>query len=164
MRVSRKSYELKDSAPCVDCYESMKRLGIKTIVYSTSSGAIVKSRLNAYKPSSYSLGRRFIMNDYVEVNKHSPVEPRFQIVNPLDAFMRIERAQEETDIESLKSYGTTSSSVSDTISLASSDSDDEYFTIQFADMFRGTLTKVFKRRRVTLYYDNKTKTQKACFI
>lgn len=159
MRVSKTNYELKDSAPCVDCYDSMKRIGIKNIVYSTSSGAIVKTRLNAYTPTTYSLGRRFIMNDCNEVKRDQPIPPRFQIINPLDRFMRLERAQEETDIETLKS-----SSSTDTYSLTSSDTDDEFCTVQFVDIFRGTFTKVFKRRRVTIYYDNKTKTQKACFI
>jgi hypothetical protein len=160
MRISKKNYELKDSAPCVDCYESMRRIGVKTIVYSTSSGAIVKSRLSDYSPSTYSLGRRFIMNDCHEVNRCEEPHGIFAVDNPLDAFMRSEREQEEVDIESIRTM-----TLSDMSSISSrSTSEHEFFAVDFTDSFKGTRRRMFKKRRLTLYFDSATRTQKACFV
>jgi hypothetical protein len=160
MRISKKNYELKDSAPCVDCYESMRRIGVKTIVYSTSSGAIVKTRLSDYSPSTYSLGRRFIMNDCHEVNRHEEPKGEFAVDNPLDKFMRRERQQEEVDIESIRTL-----SLSDKSSISSrSTSEDDFFSVEFADTMKGSKLKMYKKRRLTLYFDSASRTQKACFV
>lgn len=54
---------LKDSAPCIDCYTKMKQLGIKNIIYSGDNGEIIKKRVIKYKPKTISLGRLFLMHN-----------------------------------------------------------------------------------------------------
>jgi len=52
-----------ESAPCRDCYEKMRIIGVKNIVYSaeTNTGIkLVKQRLRDYKPKTITLGRQYI--------------------------------------------------------------------------------------------------------
>jgi hypothetical protein len=57
------SGELRNSSPCLDCYNKMISLGIKNIVYSLNDD-IIKTRLIHFKPQQYSLGRQYIMNGF----------------------------------------------------------------------------------------------------
>lgn len=61
---------MRESAPCKDCYDTLKLFHIKYIVYSTNQG-IVKQKFNHYKPTSYSLGRKYIDNNYGEINRNN---------------------------------------------------------------------------------------------
>jgi deoxycytidylate deaminase len=53
-------YNMAESAPCIDCYNKMKNIGVKNIVYSDGKNKIIKTKLRDYKPISESCGRRFI--------------------------------------------------------------------------------------------------------
>lgn len=53
---------LKDSAPCIDCFMKMKQLGIKNIIYSSETG-IIKKRVEHYVPKTISLGRLYMLHD-----------------------------------------------------------------------------------------------------
>lgn len=57
-------HNLADSSPCADCYKKMCEVNVKTIVYSSVNGEILKQRLRNYKPKVISLGRQFINNGY----------------------------------------------------------------------------------------------------
>jgi len=50
---------IRASDPCLDCFNKMKELGIKKIVYSCE-GSYVKCLLNNYIPTRICLGRAFI--------------------------------------------------------------------------------------------------------
>jgi hypothetical protein len=54
---------IKDSAPCIDCFTKMKQLGIKNIIYSSEDNKIIKRRVVNYKPKTISLGRLFLMKN-----------------------------------------------------------------------------------------------------
>jgi hypothetical protein len=58
------THTLADSSPCLDCYNKMRELNVRTIVYSSTNGEIVKQRLRDYVPKVISLGRQFINNGY----------------------------------------------------------------------------------------------------
>lgn len=62
---------IADSAPCLDCFHKMLALNVKTIVYSSVNGNIVKQRLVDYKPKVYSLGRHFINSGYETIYRDS---------------------------------------------------------------------------------------------
>ena len=52
--------ELRDSKPCIDCYNCMKKYDIRNIIYSNDDGKITKMRFNDFTPTKESLGRKFI--------------------------------------------------------------------------------------------------------
>ena len=60
------NHQMKESSPCQDCYEAIKALGIKQIVYSTSNVAqqIMKFKTEDYMPTRKTVGRRFIENNF----------------------------------------------------------------------------------------------------
>lgn len=173
---------LKDSAPCYDCFQTMKDMGVKTIVYSTSSGAVVKSRLLDYVPHTYSLGRKFIINDYVELSRKELYDSKFDLDNPLDDFMKMEREREERDIHNLSlasdpgpgSTTTPSTSCCDSecnCADSHSDTSSEYMwkDVDYSYLQKNKLVHVIKRklikkRTLTIYFDSETMTKKACFI
>tara|TARA_Y100000748_G_scaffold274341_1_gene249379 strand:+ start:199 stop:408 length:210 start_codon:yes stop_codon:yes gene_type:complete len=54
--------ELKDSRPCLNCFNTIKNLGIKKIIYSTNDSSIVSQKVCDYHTESPSLGYKFIAN------------------------------------------------------------------------------------------------------
>ena len=72
MRISPNG-ELRDSAPCMDCYIKMQELGVKNIIYSTNE-SVVKLRLDEYTPQTISLGRFYIRSGFSRSIKRSMVE------------------------------------------------------------------------------------------
>lgn len=52
--------ELRDSSPCLDCYNKMLEYGVKNIIFSCDDGSIMKVRLKQFKPKVISLGRQFL--------------------------------------------------------------------------------------------------------
>ena len=54
--------ELKDSRPCVNCFNTIKQLSIKKIIYSTSDSSIVSQKVCDYYTNKPSLGYKFIAN------------------------------------------------------------------------------------------------------
>jgi len=62
--------EYKDSTPCLDCYNYMKQLGIKRIVYSIE-GSIISAKLKDIQPQKISLGRLFIDKGYKRVFRNN---------------------------------------------------------------------------------------------
>lgn len=65
-----KSGIIGESAPCYDCYEKMKELGVKSLVYSTEDGGFEKIRFRDYTPKQKSLGRYFIETGYKQVHRN----------------------------------------------------------------------------------------------
>lgn len=64
-----KNNDLKDSAPCKDCYEVMLNIGVKYIIYSNNDETITKIKLIEYIPKTISLGKQFIQNNYTPVKR-----------------------------------------------------------------------------------------------
>ena len=52
--------DLRDSKPCIDCYNCMKKYNMRNLIYSTDDGELIKVRFNNFKPTKESLGRKFI--------------------------------------------------------------------------------------------------------
>ena len=48
--------ELKDSRPCVNCYNKIKELGIRKIIYSTADSTIEKKNVSDYYTERPSFG------------------------------------------------------------------------------------------------------------
>lgn len=60
--------EMVDSAPCMDCYERMKEIGVKKIVYSSgTAGEITKLRFKDYVPKTITLGRQYINGGFAPI-------------------------------------------------------------------------------------------------
>ena len=55
-----KMNNLKDSRPCRNCYNIIRGLGIKKIIYSTDNNDYDSCKTNKYKPENTSLGYNFI--------------------------------------------------------------------------------------------------------
>ena len=108
-------HKLADSSPCADCYNKMRQLNVKTIVYSRTNGEIVKQRLRDYKPKVISLGRQFINNGYNAIYRDRADE-RFI------SYDDNEYNNDDDDTRSVTSYssGTSYSSLSTTSSTSSS--------------------------------------------
>lgn len=71
-----------ESAPCHDCYEKMKELGVKTIVYSTNDGTFKKIRFRDYVPKDKSHGRYFIETGFKQVDRKRNLIKKLSI-NPI---------------------------------------------------------------------------------
>lgn len=67
MRRKKSGVSLADSSPCIDCYNKMRDANVKTIVYSSINGEVVKQRIRNYRPKVMSLGRQFIINGYTPI-------------------------------------------------------------------------------------------------
>ena len=52
--------EFKESGPCVDCFEIIKKLNIKKIIFSCDNHSVIISKPRDYMPEHVSLGRRYI--------------------------------------------------------------------------------------------------------
>jgi deoxycytidylate deaminase len=68
----------KDSTPCLDCYNYMKKIGIKKIVYSID-GDIISAKLKNIQPQKISLGRLFIDKGYKRVFRNN--EELYELVS-----------------------------------------------------------------------------------
>ena len=55
-----KDNELKDSRPCVNCYQKIKELGIKKVIYSTEDSCIECKKVSEYYTDKSSLGYSYI--------------------------------------------------------------------------------------------------------
>ncbi len=88
---------IADSAPCLDCFHKMIALNVKTIVYSSVNGNIVKQRLVDYKPKVYSLGRHFINSGYETIYRDSA--PQRVIQYDDDDNVTTSETDRETDTE-----------------------------------------------------------------
>ena len=60
---------LKDSRPCINCYNVIRSLGIKKIVYSTDDNDYEFSKTLDYKPENVSLGYSYIKNGFISTKK-----------------------------------------------------------------------------------------------
>lgn len=70
MRQHESEIRLDNSSPCIDCFNKMDSLGVKTIVYSGLKGEILKQKMIDYTPKIMTIGREFIMNGFKRVNKN----------------------------------------------------------------------------------------------
>ena len=61
--------KLRDSSPCLDCYNTLKEYNIRNLIYSCEDGSIKKMRLRDYEPKTICMGRRFINNGYKMIKK-----------------------------------------------------------------------------------------------
>ena len=64
-----KMNNLKDSRPCINCYNVIRTLGIKKIVYSTDDNDYEFSKTLDYKPENVSLGYSYIKNGFISTKK-----------------------------------------------------------------------------------------------
>ena len=51
----------RDSAPCADCSQKMKELGVKNIVYTNSEGGLTACKVVDYHSAKRSTGRRLTL-------------------------------------------------------------------------------------------------------
>ena len=58
VRINKKN-ETKQSGPCIDCYNTLIKCGVRKIVYTTDDG-IIKTNLIRYEPTQITSGRAFI--------------------------------------------------------------------------------------------------------
>jgi hypothetical protein len=59
--------ELGDSAPCIDCYNTLLKYNVRNLIYSCDNGEFTKVRIKDYKPKIKSLGRKFIDAGYNKI-------------------------------------------------------------------------------------------------
>ena len=52
---------VKDSAPCADCSEKMKELGVKKVVYTNADGGLTSCKVSDYHTTRKSTGRRMTL-------------------------------------------------------------------------------------------------------
>ena len=64
-----KMNNLKDSRPCTNCYNIIKGLGIKKIIYSTDNNDYDICKTCKYKPENTSLGYSYIAGGYISRQK-----------------------------------------------------------------------------------------------
>ena len=64
-----KMNNLKDSRPCTNCYNIIKGLGIKKIIYSTDKNDYDICKTCKYKPENTSLGYSYIAGGYISRQK-----------------------------------------------------------------------------------------------
>ena len=69
-----KMNKLKDSRPCINCYNVIRSLGIKKIVYSTDDSEYELSKTHDYKPENVSLGYSYIKHGFVPREKKKKKE------------------------------------------------------------------------------------------
>jgi len=62
VRINRRN-DLRSSAPCVDCYNLLVKVGVKTIIYSTGNG-FQKTKLADFTPTQITKGRQFLNGDF----------------------------------------------------------------------------------------------------
>ena len=55
--------ELKDSRPCVNCYNKIKEFGIRKIIYSTADSCIECKKVSEYYTERLSFGYSYITNN-----------------------------------------------------------------------------------------------------
>ena len=48
----------RDSAPCADCSQKMKELGVKKVIYTNADGGITACKVSEYHTTKISTGRR----------------------------------------------------------------------------------------------------------
>jgi len=51
----------RDSAPCADCSQKMKELGVKKVVYTNSEGGLTACKVVNYNTTKRSTGRRLTL-------------------------------------------------------------------------------------------------------
>jgi deoxycytidylate deaminase len=54
--------ELRDSRPCLSCFNKLKELGIKKVIYSTQDSKIESKKMSEYHTDRPSFGYKFINN------------------------------------------------------------------------------------------------------
>jgi cytidine deaminase len=59
IRIS-KSYELRNSRPCNDCIDKLRKMGIRKVYYSNDEGEIINEYLQDMKKIHISSGARFL--------------------------------------------------------------------------------------------------------
>jgi len=52
--------QLRYSAPCAECYQTIRNIGIHTIVYTDEDGRAVKTRVRDYYTSKITFGTKYI--------------------------------------------------------------------------------------------------------
>ena len=52
--------ELRESAPCIDCYNLLNKYGVKNLIYSCDNGEIKKTKIKDYVATKITTGRSFI--------------------------------------------------------------------------------------------------------
>ena len=55
------SGELRESAPCIDCANVMKKFKIKRVIYSNNQGELVSCKVNNYNTTHKTTGRRNLL-------------------------------------------------------------------------------------------------------
>ena len=58
VRINKKN-ETKQSGPCIDCYNTLVKCGVRKIVYTTDEG-VIKTNLTNYKATQITSGRAFL--------------------------------------------------------------------------------------------------------
>jgi len=62
-----KLLELGDSAPCIDCYNTLLNYNVRNLIYSCDNGEFRKVRIKDYIPKIKTLGRKFIDSGYNKI-------------------------------------------------------------------------------------------------
>ena len=52
------SQGVRDSAPCADCSQKMKELGVKKVIYTNAEGSLTSCKVSEYETTRRSTGRR----------------------------------------------------------------------------------------------------------
>lgn len=82
------SGEIRDSAPCLDCYEKMKEYGVRNIIYSCDGGIFRRVRMRDYIPKVVSLGRLFIDTGHKAIVRNECKALLASYITNKDACMR----------------------------------------------------------------------------
>ncbi len=53
---------LRDSRPCLNCFNKLNELGIKRVIYSTNDATIESKKLTDYHTDKHSFGYKFVNN------------------------------------------------------------------------------------------------------
>jgi hypothetical protein len=117
VRKMKGTHMLADSSPCLDCYNKMCDLNVRTIVYSSTNGEVVKQRLRDYVPKVISLGRQFINNGYNPIYRDKASER--QLDSDTDSTIS------KCDVSSVSSYDT-----DDAMSISSNSSSSSSTTMR----------------------------------
>lgn len=66
-----KTHNLVCSSPCMNCYDKMKKFGIKRVIYSDSGGILKKTTMSEFKATFNSSGQKAIDTESVQFLNYS---------------------------------------------------------------------------------------------
>jgi len=67
VRISTNGKEIMSSMPCIECANKMKLFNIRSIIYSSDNGTMIKTTLSTYNATHYSSGYKAIHSKRVQM-------------------------------------------------------------------------------------------------